>query len=182
MVVTQVTEPTIFRLFADTRTAWVWLLFRLYVGWVWLEAGWGKLWNPLWTGAESGTALTGFVNGALAKTSGAHPDVQGWYAFFLESVVLPHAQFFSLLIALGEVAVGVGLLLGVFTGIAAFFGSFMSLNFLLAGSVSVNPVMLILQLSLVLAWKVAGYYGGDRYLLPFFRTPWDPDSRLEKRP
>jgi thiosulfate dehydrogenase [quinone] large subunit len=26
----------------------------------------------------------------------------------------------------------------------------------------------------MLAWKVAGYYGVDRYLLPMLGTPWHP--------
>ena len=49
---------------------------------------------------------------------------------------------------------------------AAFFGAFMNMSFLLAGSASVNPVMFTLAIGLILAWKVAGYYGLDRYLLP----------------
>jgi thiosulfate dehydrogenase [quinone] large subunit len=58
------------------------------------------------------------------------------------------------------------------TGIAAFFGVFMNLNYLLAGTVSVNPVLGFLGIFLVLAWRVAGYYGVDRYLLPLLGTPW----------
>jgi len=27
---------------------------------------------------------------------------------------------------------------------------------------------------LILAWKVAGYYGVDRYMLPALGTPWEP--------
>jgi thiosulfate dehydrogenase [quinone] large subunit len=46
------------------------------------------------------------------------------------------------------------------------------MNFLLAGAVSINPVIGTLALFLVLAWRIAGYYGIDRYLLPLFGTPW----------
>jgi uncharacterized membrane protein YphA (DoxX/SURF4 family) len=38
----------------------------------------------------------------------------------------------------GETLVGVGLILGAFTGIAALFGSLMNMNYLLAGAVSIN--------------------------------------------
>ena len=31
-----------------------------------------------------------------------------------------------------------------------------------------------LTVFLVLAWKVAGYYGVDRWLLPVLGTPWHP--------
>ncbi len=78
------------------------------------------------------------------------------------------------LITFGEIAVGVGLLVGCLTGVAAFFGAMMNMSFLLAGSASVNPVLFTLAIGLILAWKVAGYYGVDRYLLPLLGTPWHP--------
>lgn len=159
-------------LFADSRMAWLWLIIRVYVGWEWLLAGWGKLQNPVWVGEKAGVAVQGFLNGALAKTSGAHPDVQGWYAVFVKNVALPNAEIFSYLVSYGEVLVGVALILGIFTGIAAFFGSFMNLNFLFSGAVSLNPILLMLQLFLILAWRIAGYFGVDRWLLPKLGTPW----------
>jgi thiosulfate dehydrogenase (quinone) large subunit len=48
----------------------------------------------------------------------------------------------------------------------------MNLAFLLSGSASSNPVLLLLQLALILAWKVAGWIGLDRFLLPLLGTPW----------
>jgi thiosulfate dehydrogenase [quinone] large subunit len=69
-----------------------------------------------------------------------------------------------------------GLILGLLTGVAAFFGAFMNLNFLMAGTVSVNPALGIMALGVVLAWKVAGYIGIDRWLLPMLGTPWRPGS------
>lgn len=110
--------------------------------------------------------------GALAKTAGANPAVQGWYAYFLQHVVLPGAPVLSYMVTFGEILIGLGLIFGALTGIAAFFGVFMNLNFMLAGAVSINPVIGTLALFLVLAWRVAGYYGVDRYLLPLLGTPW----------
>ncbi|MCA9873372.1 MAG: DoxX family membrane protein [Anaerolineales bacterium] len=161
-------------LFGTVRWAWVWLLLRLYVGYEWLMAGWGKLNNPAWTGANAGAALTGFINGALAKTGGEHPDVQTWYAWFLQHAVLPNAPLWSRLVAWGEFLVGIALILGIFTGIAAFFGSFMNINYLMAGAVSTNPILFVIATWLVLAWKVAGWWGLDRWILPALGTPWRP--------
>ncbi len=48
----------------------------------------------------------------------------------------------------------------------------MNMSFLLAGTVSSNPVMFMIAVLLILAWKVAGWYGLDRWALPFFGTPW----------
>ena len=58
--------------------------------------------------------------------------------------------------------------------IAAFFGATMNMSFLLAGSASMNPVLFALAIGLILAWKVSGYYGLDRYILPLLGTPWRP--------
>ena len=110
--------------------------------------------------------------GALKKTGGAHPDVSGVYAAFLQNFVLPNTSFISHLVAYGELLVGIGLILGIFTGIAAFFGAFMNMNYLFAGTISTNPIMFLIELFLILAWRIAGWYGLDRYLLPMLGTPW----------
>ncbi len=85
------------------------------------------------------------------------------------------------LVTFGEVLIGLGLIFGVLTGIAAFFGVFMNLNFLLSGAVSINPIIGTLALLLVLSWRVAGYYGVDRYLLPLLGTPWTGTLARQKR-
>lgn len=156
-------------LFLDPRSALFWLAVRLYVGWEWLHAGWAKVTSSLWIGADAGKPLIGFVQGALAKTAGPFPDVQWWYASFLTDVVLPNATVFSHFVAIGEVLVGVALLAGFLVGVSAFFGVFMNLNFLLAGAVSINPFLLIAGIGLILARRVAGHIGLDRFVLPFLR-------------
>lgn len=168
-------DPPFMRsLFSAVKWSWLWLLARVYIGFTWLRAGWGKVHNPSWVGPTSGEALSGFVQGALAKMSGEHPDVQSWYGSFLQHEVLPHSAFWSHLVAYGELLVGAALILGLFTGIAAFWGLFMNMNYLLAGSVSVNPILLVIAILLVLAWKTAGWWGLDRWLLPALGTPWSP--------
>jgi len=173
-------SPVARSLFGDVKWAWIWLILRVYIGWEWLQAGWEKLHSATWTGSQAGTSLSGFVNGALAQTSGAHPNVQGWYAWFLQHVVIAAPAFWSYLISLGEFLVGVALILGIFTGIAAFFGSFMNVNYLLAGSVSINPILFIIATWLVLAWKTAGWWGLDRWILAALGTPWSPGFVLHR--
>jgi len=82
-------------LFGDIRLSWFWLIIRLYVGYEWLIAGYEKIINPVWVGAKAGTALTGFIQGALKLTAGAHPSVQSWYGSFLQNAVLPNLTLFS---------------------------------------------------------------------------------------
>lgn len=162
---------------ASTTSAPLWLLVRLYLGYEFLMAGWGKVANPAWFGSDAGAALQGFVNGAVAKTvcaptvaaAACHPAVQMWYASFLESTVLPNLVVWSNAVVLGEIMIGLGLIVGLLTGAAAFFAFFMSWNFLLAGTVSTNPILVVLALSIFAARRVAGYWGLDRYAMPYLR-------------
>lgn len=50
----------------------------------------------------------------------------------------------------------------------------MNANYPLAGTVSSNPILIILGTLLVLAWRNAGWIGLDRWLLPALGTPWQP--------
>lgn len=171
--VSHIPDPPLARfLFWDKKMAVVWLIVRLYVGYQWVMAGYEKIISPLWVGAHAGTALKGFLLGALAKTAGHHPDVASWYGAFLHNAVIPNVGWFAYIVAFGELAVGVALILGIFTGIAAFFGAFMNMNYLFAGTVSINPILFLGQLFLVLAWRVAGWWGIDRFLLPQLGVPW----------
>jgi thiosulfate dehydrogenase (quinone) large subunit len=107
--------------------------------------------------------------------------VQGWYAWFLENMVLPNAPLFGYMVTFGEILVGIALIAGIFTGIAAFFGSFMNASYLLAGTVSTNPVLFAIATWLVLAWKTAGWIGLDRWVLPALGTPWSPGLIFQRR-
>jgi thiosulfate dehydrogenase [quinone] large subunit len=141
------------------------LIVRLYIGYEWLAAGWekltgysiafdsfGKSTRGAWVfSGHDGAAIKGFVTSAVAQASGAHPAVQGWSAAFLQSFVLPNVALFAYVITFGEILVGVALILGILTGIAAFFGVFMNLNYLLAGTVSTNPILGFLAVFIILA-------------------------------
>lgn len=158
-------------LFSSTKAGWIWLFVRLYLGYSWITAGWKKVNSDAWVGENGGAAIKGFVSGALAKAEEGK-DVTGWYAAFLENMVLPNAKVFAVMVAFGELLVGIGLIVGLLTGIAAFFGAIMNVSFLFAGTLSTNPLLFILATWLVLAWKNAGWYGLDRFALPLLGTPW----------
>ena len=82
--------------------------------------------------------------------------------------------WFAKLIALGEFAIGLGLIFGCLLGVAAFFGIVLNLNFMLAGSASTNPILLVLSVPLIIGYKVASFYGLDRWVLNALGTPWSP--------
>ena len=177
-------DPPIARaLFSSTAAAWFWLLVRLYVGYEWLEAGLHKFADPKWM--TDGTALLGYWKAAVAVPAApARAAITyDWFRSFLQVLIDSGTSvWFAKLIVFGELAVGVGLIVGAFVGVAAFFGALMNMNFMLAGSASTNPVLFFLAVGLMLAWKVAGYYGADRVLLPLVGTPWHGYTREDGGP
>jgi len=173
-----VSDPSLARfLFSDTRMAVVWLVVRLYVGYAWVEAGIHKVQDPAWV--DTGLALKGFwLNVTKIPVPPAKPSITfDWYRSILQVLLDDNAYtWFGKVIAFGETTIGIGLILGAFVGIAAAFGAFLNMNFLLAGSASTNPVLLLLAILLILAWKTAGFIGLDHYLLPIVGTPWRGDD------
>ena len=60
-------EPRIAQLlFADTRFGWLWLPLRLYLGWMWWEAGWHKFVDPKWM--DTGEGLLNYWQRGLKMT------------------------------------------------------------------------------------------------------------------
>jgi thiosulfate dehydrogenase [quinone] large subunit len=159
-------------LFQNTKASVIWLIVRLYLAYSWIDAGLHKVTDLAWM--DSGQAILGFWNRALGTAPNGNPIVvYGWYRDFIQFLVNSGAHpWFAKLIVVGELAVGIGLLVGALVGIAAFFGALMNMSFLMAGTVSTNPVLFFLGILLILAWKNAGYLGVDRYLLPMLGTPW----------
>ena len=166
-------------LFKDTRAAWLWLPLRLYLGWSWLQHGLEKVTNPAWT--QSGEALAGFWGNAVS-TDPKPVITVSWYREFIEAMLGVQAYtWFADLIVYGEILVGIALILGAFTGIAAFFGAFMNWNYIMAGSASTNGLLLVIAVGVMLAWKVSGWIGLDRWLLPLLGTPWRPGTLFTGR-
>jgi len=167
-------DPPIARFFfQSTIMAWLWLAVRLYVGYDFVTAGWHKFTTPAWMDG-SGAGIMGFWKGALGTTPAGAPVITfDWYRGFLQFMVDTNsAGWFSYVIVFGELAVGIGLIVGAFVGLAAAGGLLMNMAFLLAGTTSTNPVLVILGVLLILAWKNAGYVGLDYFLLPLLGTPW----------
>ncbi len=159
-------------LFYDLRAAPLWLVVRLYVGFAWLEAGYHKATGTGWL--DGGGALKGYWTKAVTidPKTGTGPISYDWYRHFLQAMLDQQwYTWFGTVIVAGELLIGLGLLFGVLTGWAAFFGLLMNMSFMLAGSASTNPVLFSLAILLILAWRVAGYLGGDRLVLPLLGVP-----------
>jgi thiosulfate dehydrogenase [quinone] large subunit len=166
-------DPPVARfLFSDTRLSIIWLVIRVLIGYSWLSAGLAKLSNPAWI--QTGEALKGFWTGAVTVSAAGKTAISfDWYRSFIQGM-LDNGSYvwFAKLIVAGEVLVGIALIIGAFVGVAAFFAALLNWNFIMAGSASSNGLLLVGAIVLILAWKTAGYFGFDRFLLPRLGTPW----------
>ncbi|MEF2964612.1 DoxX family protein [Paenibacillus sp. M1] len=140
---------------------WILTVIRVYLGYTWLTGGWHKL--------TGGFDATGFLTGAVAKSTGEGATVQAWWGTFLQHVALPGAEAFNIIVPLGEFLVGLGLILGTFTTFAALMGLVMNAAFLFSGTVSTNAQMLLLEVIVIAAAANAGKIGLDRFVLPYLR-------------
>lgn len=197
----QVDDPSFWKaLTGNVYMSVLWLPLRLVLGIHWLQAGWHKTQEAGWALSgegmvrqadgtmapgflERGQSMEGFLRGAYTPNpeTGATKAVFGWYANVLEFIVdNGWTSWLGPMIAWGEVLVGLGLILGGLIGFAAFFGTVMNMSFMLAGTVSANPWMFAMTVFIIIGWKVAGYLGLDRWLLPMLGTPWN--RNVDARP
>ncbi|MEX1071640.1 MAG: DoxX family membrane protein [Anaerolineales bacterium] len=163
-------DPAIINtLLNSPRAAWIWLIVRVWLGYKWVDASLLKLNNPDWT--QTGEALRQFWASSLQIP--AEGISSEWYRTFIQFMLDAEVHtWLAKLVVYGELIIGIALILGAFTGIAAFIGGFVNWNFMVAGSASTNPLLFVSALGLVMAWKVAGYTGLDYFLLPAIGTPW----------
>jgi thiosulfate dehydrogenase [quinone] large subunit len=162
-------------LFRSKRSSVLWLIVRLWLGWQWLDAGWDKFHGSGYSDwMTHSQGLLGFIGGANASWANraqtfGHPEVPyHWVLTLLNNDIAPHALFFSRVITIAELLVGIGLLLGCFTAIAAAGGIALNLVYVTSGSAGPNAIFILLSMLLIAAWRVAGYLGLDYFVLPMF--------------
>ncbi len=141
---------------------------RLWLGYEWLNAGYQKIWGSetaaFWNG---GAAVKGFAtSGVAGSATGKGGASYGWWAGFLHNFVVPNSSWIAKLVAVSEVAIGVLLIVGLFTGVAALAGIALNIVYMFSGTAGVNPAYAIVALLLIMAWRNAGYFGLDRFALP----------------
>lgn len=134
-------------------------LLRIYLGVVFLVAAWPKL-----------TAAGGFQPRFEAFVQNAAlPSAHGFYRGFLESVVLPNSALFTPLVVYGELAVGLALLVGAATRLAAAAAMLFLLNYMLAKGMwfwtpASNDAALFFTALVVLLGAAGRSFGLDRLL------------------
>lgn len=119
------------------------LPLRLFLGVTFVYAGIQKLTDPQFFNPKA----TGYIGRqilAFATNTPLHS--------LLLHVALPHARFFGLVIALGEIAIGLGTSFGFLLRPAAFFGFVLSLMFFLSASWHTYPYFYGSDIVFVFAW------------------------------
>jgi thiosulfate dehydrogenase (quinone) large subunit len=147
-------------------------VLRIVVGAWFLKAVWTKLALGFAAGVIPypivSSRFVGFQPKRVAEFAAGNPI--GWYKDFLESTVLPNASVFATLQGYGEVAVGIGLVLGLFTGLTAVVGLFLALNYGLAtqwmsfGQQGFH-LLLLTSMLLFLLTRAGRVWGVDGWLL-----------------
>jgi thiosulfate dehydrogenase [quinone] large subunit len=160
-------------LYRSKAASVLWLVARLWLGYEWLNAGYQKLWgaekSAFWYGGGAG--VKGFATAGVAGSAGGKSGASyGWWAGFLHNFVIPNSSWIAKVVTLSELVIGALLILGLFTGAAAFAGIGLNLVYMFSGSAGVNPAFAIVSLFLILAWRNAGYFGVDRFALPAVRN------------
>ena len=147
--------PTPSRL-PDLPTVEIALLpLRAFLGITFCFAGLQKLANPSFFKASSPSSIQSQMQ-AAARHSPIHA---------LLTPLSSHASTIGLLIAFGELAVGVGALAGLLTRVAAIGGALISLSLFLAVSFHTNPYYTGSDIVFVFAWLPLAIAGGGAWSL-----------------
>jgi thiosulfate dehydrogenase [quinone] large subunit len=155
----------------NVYVAYLLTFLRLYIGWQWFQAGFGKV-------SGGNFDASGFIKAAIKKASGERPQVQEWWAAFLKNFALPNVDVFNFFVPWGEVLVGLALLVGSFTTFAILMGMIMNFSYLFSGAVSSNPQMIIIAMLILVSGYNAGRIGVDRWIIPKLEKPFKKEQGL----
>lgn len=144
---------------------WPIVMLRVFAGVFFAYAGIAKI-----GGGDFSESMSRFLSANLDASF-------SFYRAFTESVVLPNKAVFAALVSWGELAIGIGLLLGLATRYAAFAGAFMVTNFWFAKGTAflaganhdVVWLFVLLALGLIPAGKIFGLDDGLSDRMRFLR-------------
>jgi thiosulfate dehydrogenase (quinone) large subunit len=133
----------------------VWTAMRVWLGIMWIQAGVAKLWgaeNPAFL-HNSGAGVAGFAaHGVPAYT---------WWGSFLHSFVVPNAGWIAVLVAVAEFAIGVALVAGLFTRVAALGSLALLFTYVMSGTASVCAFYALFAIVILTMWRTSGWIGLD---------------------
>jgi thiosulfate dehydrogenase (quinone) large subunit len=163
--------------------ALAWTAMRVWLGVMWIQAGTAKLW-----GAEAPAFLHGIgVAGFAAHGTPAY----SWWGSFLHSFVLPNADGIGILVAVSEFAIGIALVAGLFTRIAALGSLALLFTYVMSGTASVCAFYALFAIVILVMWRTSSWLGLDGLISGYRQShpdaPINPvigrvDHRLPREP
>jgi len=133
----------------------IWTAMRIWLGIMWIQAGDAKLWgaeNPAFM-HNGGAGVAGFAtHGTSAYT---------WWHHFLTGFVVPNAGWIGVLVAVAEFAIGIGLVLGLFTRLAALGSLALLFTYVMSGTASVCAFYALFAIVILATWRTSGWLGAD---------------------
>jgi thiosulfate dehydrogenase (quinone) large subunit len=150
------TTPGVFGWLRQSKIASVaWLAVRVWVGIMWIEAGVSKVWgaeNPAFL-HNNGAGVAGFAGHGAAAYS--------WWGSFLHSFVVPNAGWIAVIVAFGELAIGLGLAFGCLTRIAAVASLALLFTYVMSGTASVCGFYALCAIIVLATWRTSTWIGVD---------------------
>ena len=133
---------------------WYISLLRIYIGYYMFWQGFRKYQRDFPKGDWIGRQI-----GDIAAL-----DLYPWYKRLFTEYVMPHHELFGYLVLVGEIVVGLCLLLGLFTRFNAVIGLFMMINYLLGPGMARGGALLAQQHIFILSLLIILLSGAGRTL------------------
>lgn len=132
-----------------------WTAMRVWLGIMWIQTGSDKLW-----GAES-TAFLHDNGAGVAQFAARGVPAYSWWGSFLHGFVLPNAPWIAVLVAVSEFAIGVALVAGLFTRVAALGSLALLFTYVMSGTASVSAFYALFAIVILVMWRTSGWIGLD---------------------
>jgi len=168
----------------------LWLVpIRLFLGYSWFMEGFRKIqegWlkNIILAGSalDGASGASAAADAASSASTAAGDAVAGtfslvashtpqWYAWIVDNLIVPNALLFQWFIVIGEIAIGLALISGTFTFIAALGSLALNINFLLSTGMYPETWWYI-PAALCLLGGAGRAFGVDHYLIPYLMRQW----------
>jgi thiosulfate dehydrogenase [quinone] large subunit len=150
------TYPSVLAWLRQSKYASIaWLAVRVWVGCMWIQAGWSKVFgaeNPYFL-HNNGAGVAGFAGHGAAAYS--------WWGSVMHSFVVPNASWIAVVVAFGELAIGLGLVVGFLTRTAAVCSLLLLFTYIMSGTASVCAFYALCALIVLATWRTSTWIGVD---------------------
>jgi len=156
------TYPGVFTWLRESKVASIaWLAVRVWIGCMWFQAGWAKVFgaeNPYFL-HNNGAGVAGFAGHGAAAYS--------WWASIMHSFVVPNASWIAVMVAFGELAIGLGLVVGFLTRTAAVCSLLLLFTYIMSGTASVTAFYALCALIVLATWRTSTWISVDGVISGF---------------